>query len=324
MNFEESLMMALEHPAVMLKENKDADGKLIASTELYDFEKWTSYLHDDNDAVKEEREKRIKADKVYEFCRLQLDTDEILFLNEYLKADSDVSDLSGLAAFTIEPKNGAELKAKIDQQFKLKRDYLKIIMMNLPIIKDIIAEKEAGFNVILNSHIDAYIAEALVFDQKRFNFSNLHKALESIKGAVEVPRKAKHAAEAAIEALKDSDKFDIVEKSGFDLDNIKIKREKKDDKNAKKEEEKKPVKTHDQILEEKKAEEAKKVKREREINLIDIALKGADKSTSSPKILFPTVGAGLLLAVALLIHNAVTTKAETEEEAEDDEECGTH
>ena len=293
MNFEESLVMALEHPSVMIKET---DSKLM------NFDKWVAYLHDDKE--KEAREKRISSDAVYKFYRLNLDNKQNAALIEYLDNAADCTDLSVL--------NDDSLKAEIEKQLKIKKDYLYQIMANLPVITDFLDDQNTDdFHKIIKSHIDAFISAALTFDHKRFNFSNLHKALESIKGAVEVPRKARHAAEAAIKALADTAKYDITAKKITSSDELYIKRENVT----------KKAKGAAELKKEKEAAE----KRKREINLIDLALDSANKSTSNPNVLFTTLSVALLLATALIIYNAATSKpVPDEDEEEDDEECGNH
>lgn len=296
MNFEESLMMALNHPAMFDDKYETLD-------------KWTKYLHDNDPAKKKEREETIAVDKAFKFYRLDLDESEIEILSKFLADNPKASDLNDFGSDSSSSEG--KLKTKIEEQFETKKKYLERIMENLPIVKDIKgAASDSGINDILKTHIDAFIANALVFDPKRFTFANLHKVLESIKGAVEVPRKAKHAGEAAIEALEKGDKYEIV-RLNSKPDSFKIKREKT-------EEEKK-----EKTAEEKAAEEKAKLEKEKQINLITFALDAADKSTSDGYILFYTVSGGLLFATALLILNAVTVKNETEDkEAEHDEESG--
>ena len=175
MNFEESLVEALNHPSIVVEHES--------------FDEWSNYIG--NDSKKKEREKKFaEPNNFYHLCR---DEEEKKLRIDYSKTRPGMSD---------------DLTAIINKQVEVKKQYLKIIMNSLPIVKEIQdkAKKSEGdedeFNNILKSHIEGFIDWAVEFNLKSFSFSNLHKALESIKGAVEVPRKAKHAAIAVIEALE--------------------------------------------------------------------------------------------------------------------------
>ena len=107
--------------------------------------------------------------------------------------------------------------------------------------------------------------------------SGLHPVIEGIKGALEVPRKAKHGAEAAYKAIGDSNK-DIVKKTK-EAKQFTIKRKIPEDSKKQKPEtdEKSAIRIED--------EKAKKKKALREINLINVALESANRSTSNPDVL---------------------------------------
>lgn len=310
MNFEESLVMALEHPSLLIKPKLESGAVIVEDVfkpedELFTFEKWAHYLHDTNVDAAKTRKERISKDAAYKFYYLDLSSEEIADLRAYFEANPKET--------TLDKLDNDELKAKIEGQFQIKKKYLETIMSNLPVIKDYFnANGDDNTSKIIKSHIDEFIANALMFDYKRFNFSGLHPVIEGIKGAIEVPRKAKHGAEAAYKAIDDPSK-DIVEK--------KKKAEKFTIKRKIPEDPKKPE-TEEELKVRMATEKARKEKSLREINILNVAFESANRSTSNPDVLFYTLNGSLLLMTILIAHNAITAKSTDDEEGEGDEESG--
>jgi len=228
---------------------------------------------------------KCKDDNAHEFYRLNFkDVNNIVSFSSYCKTNTDLSKLTD-----------EDLKNEILEQYNQKRDYLKAIIKNIPIVKDYDGVLTDGFDLIIQSHINNYVAESLVYDGKRLTFSALHKAVESILNAHEVDRKAQDAVNGAI-AMISNDKTKWVEIKNIKTDMV--------------------IKPSEPRKDEKKAGD---VVEEKPKNIINVALKASDKSTSSPTNLAYFLVASLLLSTLLLGFKAYTTKPAKEEEEEDEE-----
>lgn len=176
----------------------------------------------------------------------------------------------------------------VSDSYEEKKKFLTEIVYQIPVVAEYRTATD-DFDIIIKSHIDKFIDDSLVYDGKRLTFSNLHKAVESVKNAHEVERKASDGVGAALEMLKNKDttwtKFNTS--NTFRIKKASVEEKKKDDKK----EEEKPK------------------------NIVEVAVKASDKSTSNPVILGFVLGGSLLISMILLVF-----KAYTAEEVKDDEE----
>lgn len=176
----------------------------------------------------------------------------------------------------------------IEYDYKEKKKFLEAIMSKIPIVSEYRKVITGEFDLSIKSHIDKFIEDSLVFDGTRLSFSNLHKAVESIKNACKVERKAVDGIKAAYEMLK--------------VDNL-VKLEIDDKFKIKMPNEKTGAGSSGQV---------------KPKNIIDVAIKASDKSTSSPIILGFILVGSLLISMILLLFKAYTAE-ETKDEDEMEE-----
>lgn len=188
----------------------------------------------------------------------------------------------------------------VRDSYEEKKKFLTEIVYQIPVV-DEYRNASGDFDDIIKSHIDKFIDDSLVYDGKRLTFSNLHKAVESIKNVHKVERKASDGVDAALEMLKNKDtKWTTFKPSNafrIKKASVEVKKEaeKKDEKKDEKKTENKPQ------------------------NIVEVAIKASDKSTSSPVILGFVLGGSLLISMILLVF-----KAYTAEEVKNDEEEEQH
>lgn len=98
----------------------------------------------------------------------------------------------------------AKISDAIEKSYNAKKDFITGIVYSIPVLSEYksVAETSNDFDKVVKSHIDKYIDDALVFDGKRLTFSNLHKAVESIRNIYIVDRKANDAVAAALRMLE--------------------------------------------------------------------------------------------------------------------------
>jgi hypothetical protein len=181
----------------------------------------------------------------------------------------------------------------VTDAYEVKKKFLTEIVYQIPIIAEYRTATD-DFDATVKSHIDKFIDDALVYDGKRLTFSNLHKAVESIKNAHEVERKASDGVEAVLEMLKNKD---TAWKKFTSTGDFRIKKanivEKKD--TSKKDSGKEEVKPK---------------------NIVEVGIKASDKSTSSPTVLGFILIGSLLISMILLVFKAYTAEEVKEEEEE--------
>lgn len=239
-----------------------------------------------------EKMKDIKADvyakdEPYKFYRLD-DSIKIEDLKEAIK----VNDVS---------KIGSELKKTLDEDAKKKRMFLHKILNRISIFQN--RGHTDKDDAALNSQIRKFIYEATAFDAGRLSYSNLHKAVDSLKGAFEVERKARDAANAVIVALDDA----IEKKSTIEAEKI---------------EDKDYFSFHFTLNKEQKAEKAKEMKEKgikEAVNFISIGLKASDRSTSSAAILGYTFAISIVISVGALVFKGFFSKSSKPEELEEEQ-----
>lgn len=229
---------------------------------------------------------KCKDDNAHEFYNLSFkDGKNIAAFSSYCKTNKDLTKLTD-----------EDLKKEIQDQYNSKKAYLEAIIENIPIVNDYIKRLDDEFDLIIQSHIRQFVADSLVYDGKILTFSALLKAVKSILAAHEVDRKANDAISAAIDMIG-SEKTKWIKIENIIETGMVIK-------------ESEPVKV---------VKKADEVVVEKPKNIISVALKASDKSTSSPSNLLYFLVASLLLATLLLGFKAYTTKPAKEEEENGEE-----
>lgn len=192
----------------------------------------------------------------------------------------------------------SDLKKEILDQYQIKKDYLEAIVKNIPIVQDYVGGSTDEFDIKIQSHIEKFVADALVYDGKRYTFSNLHKAIESILNAHEVDRKAQDAIKGAL-AMINNDKTEWKKIEDIKTGLVIKKSEPSPNGNGNKD-----------------PSAAKAVEDKKPQNIITVSLEASNKSTSSPLNLGFFLAASVILASLLLGFKAYTAKPAKEEDEE--------
>lgn len=217
-------------------------------------------------------------DHAHDFYRLIFKDDKngekLAQFSDYCKTNANLDN----------PSLKDEMKTFIKADYEKKKKFLRKIIYSIPVIEDYKKSDKTDFSKIIESHIEKFIEDALVYDGKRLTYSSLHKTMESIKNAYIVNRKAKHGIEAVIKMLESTEEIKLLEvKEGF-----KIK----------------------MAVEDKKVPGTTTIKAK---NILAVAVKASDKSTSSPQTLFFVLMISLILSASLLVYKAYNVEESMDE-----------
>ena len=150
---------------------------------------------------------------------------------------------------------------------------------------------------MLRSHVEEFISNTLVYDAKRSSFSALHKALEGLASIYEVERKAQSAVTAILEKIDKAATNGVIKYNAIEFSVKQVKAEKPNESDNK---------------------EKPKPKVEK-INLINVALKAAAKSTSSSTNLAFVLVFSVMICSILLAYKTYTLDSEKKPEEEESE-----
>lgn len=199
-----------------------------------------------------------------------------------------------------------ELQKNISAQYAQKVKLLRNVLERIPVIATLPTENGSDFQKMLRSHVEDFISNTLVYDAKRSSFSALHKALEGLASVHEVERKAQAAVTAILEK---------IEAAGT-IDNIDIKF------SVKRVKAEKPIESGSWFSIFGSGKKEKEEPKGEKINLINVALKAAAKSTSSAANLAFFLIISVIICSILLGYKyfADAQKKPEEEESEAEEE----
>ena len=190
-----------------------------------------------------------------------------------------------------------KLQDKVAEQYKQKVKLLRNVLERVPVIATLPSENGTEFQNMLRSHVEEFISNTLVYDAKRSSFSALHKALEGLASIYEVERKAQSAVTAILEKIDKAATNGVIKYNAIEFSVKQVKAEKPNESDNK---------------------EKPKPKVEK-INLINVALKAAAKSTSSSTNLAFVLVFSVMICSILLAYKTYTLDSEKKPEEEESE-----